>query len=521
MEVDILDIENEINDLDCSKKGTFKNIPPKCLKGAIDVCGPVLLKIWNEVIISQSSYPQNLKLADVTPVFKKENPLEAKNYRPISVLPTVTKIFERLIQKQTLDYISQFLSPLLCGYRKGFNTQTALLHLIEKCKIMLDKNGFAAAILMDLSKAFDTINHELLISKLHAYGFDKSSLNLVLSYLKDRKQRVKINTTFSPWVELGCGVPQGSVLGPMLFDIYLNDLFLFLSATDICNFADDTTLFECNENIEKVIQKLESSSELVILWFENNFMKVNTEKCHFLVSGQKHEHLWTKVGENIIWEKNEVKLLGLTIDNDLKFDTHISKICSKANQKLSILTRMKTFLSFKQRRIIFKSFFESQFKYCPLIWMFCSRTANGKINKLHERALRIVYDDLESSFEELLEKDNSFNIHHQNVQRVALEMYKILHGLSEGSFNEILTDLKKNNHYNLRSASEFLVPSVNSEYKGKNSLRYFGPIIWYSLNSDIKNIDTLSKFKEKIRKWKPDNCPCRLCKEFITGVGFL
>ena len=94
----------------------------------------------------------------------------------------------------------------------------------------------------------------------------------------------------------------------------------------------------------------------------------------------------------------------------------------------------------------------------------------------------------------MLEKDNSFNIHHQNVQRVALEMYNILHGLSEGSFNEILNDLKKNNHYNLRSASEFLVSSVNSEYKGKNSLRYFGPIIWYSLNSDIKNIDTLSKF---------------------------
>ena len=153
--------------------------------------------------------------------------------------------------------------------------------------------------------------------------------------------------------------------------------------------------------------------------------------------------------------------------------------------------------------------------------MFCSRKANGKINKLHERALRIVYDDLASSFEELLEKDNSFNIHHQNVQRVALEMYKIIHGLSEGSFNEILNDLKKNNHYNLRSASEFLVPSVNSEYKGKNSLRYFGPIIWYSLNADIKNIDTFCEFKEEIRKWKPDNCPCRLCKEFITGVGFL
>ena len=147
-------------------------------------------------------FPSNLKLADVTPIFKKEDSTLTRNYRPVSVLPTVSKIFERLMQKQIISYIDRFLSPYMCGYRKGYSTQTALLSLIERWKITLDKKGFVGAILMDLSKAFDTINHELLIAKLHAYGFSNSALNLVLDYLSERWQRVKVNATFSSWSEL-------------------------------------------------------------------------------------------------------------------------------------------------------------------------------------------------------------------------------------------------------------------------------------------------------------------------------
>ena len=172
------------------------------------------------------------------------------------------------MQKQISDYIDKHLSQYLCGYRKGLNTQYALLALIEKWKESLDKKGYAGAILMDLSKAFDTINHELLIAKLYAYGFDKNALTLVLNYLSNRWQRTKMNASFSSWSELMQGVPQGSVLSPLLFNIYLNDLFYQFIETEVCNFADDTTSYACDTNLKNLIQRLEIDSISAILWFE-------------------------------------------------------------------------------------------------------------------------------------------------------------------------------------------------------------------------------------------------------------
>ena len=153
---------------------------------------------------------------------------------------------------------------------------------------------------MDLSKAFDCLNHDLLIAKCFAYGFSKESLSLIKSYLTNRWQITKINTSFSSWTELLLGVPQGSVLGPLLFNIYINDLFFINSYTDVCNFADGTTLHSCDNNLKIVLRNLEHDSLLAIEWFEANYMKLNADKCHLLVAGHKHEWVWAKVGCNQI-----------------------------------------------------------------------------------------------------------------------------------------------------------------------------------------------------------------------------
>ena len=167
----------------------------KMLKSSPEACNVVLQNIWNSV--GTLHFPNKLKLADIIAVYKKKDPTLVENYGPVSVLPSVSKIFERIIQKQFSDYVDESLLPYLCGYRKGFNAQYALLSLIEKWKKELDNNGYAGAILMDLSKAFDTINHELLIAKLYACGFSKDALKLTNSYMSDRWQRTKIDKSLA------------------------------------------------------------------------------------------------------------------------------------------------------------------------------------------------------------------------------------------------------------------------------------------------------------------------------------
>ena len=156
---------------------------------------------------------------------------------------------------QISQYINSFLTSYICGYRKGFTTQQALLSLIEKWKIVLDSKGYGGAVLMNLSKAFDTMNHDLLIAKLHAYGFSKESLKLIKSYLSNRWQRIKVNLSFSSWSELILGVPEGPVLGPLLFSIYINELICITELTDACKYTDDTSFHACDSNLDDFIRR--------------------------------------------------------------------------------------------------------------------------------------------------------------------------------------------------------------------------------------------------------------------------
>ena len=169
----------------------------------------------------------------------------------------------------------------------------------------LDEKGFGRAVFMALSKAFDTLNHKLLIAKLHAYGFNRDSLKLINDYLSNRWQRTKINKSFSSWAELVQGVPQGSVLGPLLFNIYLTDLFYLAESNKVCDFADGKTIFACHKDLKTLSSGLEHDSHLAIEWFESNDTNLNQDKCHSLVSGCKHENSWARIGEVNISESSK------------------------------------------------------------------------------------------------------------------------------------------------------------------------------------------------------------------------
>ena len=218
----------------------------------------------------------------------------------------------------------------MCGYRKGYNTQYALMTLLEEWKQSVEKHGFAGAVIMDLSKAFDTINFELMIAKLHAYGFTISALKMVHSYLINRWHRTKINATFSTWKELLTGVPQCSILGPFMFNI--NDLFFILEETKVCNYADDTGVHACHKDIGSLMRSLEHDTHLAIEWFKSNYMKLNKTKCHLIVSGHKFEHVWINEGGVKICGADSVTMLGVFINNNLKFDNLVSKLCKKGEE---------------------------------------------------------------------------------------------------------------------------------------------------------------------------------------------
>ena len=222
------------------------------------------------------------------------------------------------------------------------------------------------------------------------------------------------------WHDILTGVPQGSILGPLLFNIYLCDLFLFLKGSDIANYADDNTPFSCQNDPKNVITELEQASSTLLTCCLNNGMKANQDKYDIFYTQQM---MMCRNCQLEIKNSEKEKLLGVTIDNKLTFEPHVKNLCNKVSQKLNALARVSHYINFEQRRTIMKAFITSQFGYFPLVWMFHTRKSNNRINRLHERSLRLTYNDCESSFQDIFVKDKSVCIHHRNLQVLATLYY--------------------------------------------------------------------------------------------------
>ncbi|XP_057299382.1 uncharacterized protein LOC130630003 [Hydractinia symbiolongicarpus] len=363
---------------------------------------------------------------------KKGDPSAKENFRPISILPVVSKIFEKLLYKQLMGFFCDKLSPYLCGFRKGFSTQQSLLRMFSKVRGALDAKQKVGAIFMDLSKAFD--------SKLYAYGLSFSALKLVASYLKNRKQR---------------------------------------------------------NSEENILYELENEMRTVSTWFRLNCLQLNERKCHFMFFGSNTQcFLQVNINGTAVQCSSEEKLLGITIDNMLTFSKHVKDLCKKASNKLNALVRLSPYMDQQKLYLILNSFILSQFGYCPLLWMFCNRTTNNSINRIHSRALRVITNDYSSSFQDLLDKTGTVSVHHRNLIILLKELYKVKNNTNPDIMSEVF--ILNKNRYSNRINSEFFRGRAQTVKYGLETVTFRGPQLWATLPKSIQEAPCISTFLHEV-----------------------
>ena len=295
------------------------------------------------------------------------------------------------------------------------------------------------------------------------------------NYLCNRQQRISINGSFSDWTKVITGALQGFILGPLLFNMFLNDIFMFISKCNLCNYADDNTLYSTGKDLNRIRRNLEIDFMILQQWFHENHMTLNLGTCHYLVIGSRDLSHEIMLNNSKITSSNEEKLLGIFLESKLKFESHIASLCKKAGQKINALARLKNYLTSDQRILLLNSVIPSQFTYCPLMWMFTSRYLNNALN-IHEWALRLIYNDREKSFNSILTENNLKIIHQKNLEFLAIEIYKFQNGLSPPIMNDIF--FSRQNICNLREFQELSISTKNTVNFGMETISYRGQQLW-------------------------------------------
>ena len=488
-----------INRLNCKKATGHDGIHARFLKSAGDNFLVSLCSLFNSCI-SSGTFPCSLKMAEISPVFKKKDNLDKQNYRSVNILTTLSKVFERIISDQLTSFFMKILNPNLSAYRSGYSCQHVILQLTEHWRMSLDKGDSVGTIATDLSKAFDYMPHGLLLAKLKAYGVSRGACNLLISYLSNRKQRVRIIGGCSDWAIINRGVPQGSVLGPLLFNIFLNDLFYFGIDSKICNYADDNHLSNSRKSADGLKSILELDASRAVCWFNANNMDANPDKFQFIAMDRSGPiDLSISIDGNIIRSSDSMKVLGVTLDSKLNFDEHVSNICSKASAQINVLKRLSRYLNQNNRTKIYQSFITAKFTYCPAAWIFCGKQNSNKLERLQERALRFVFKDSKSSYDELLRRGNFLSLAALRLKFLAIEVYKSVNGLNPQYLNELFC--LKDTNYNFRDSLKLKQDRFDTMKSGYKSFKYYGSKLWNAIPIEIKSAKSLNIFKRKITEW--------------------
>ena len=500
---EIIDILNKIPD---GKAPGFDGLSAFVIKRAKHALAKPLACIFNESLIT-GIFPDGLKNGKVTPIHKGGDKHNIANYRPISVLTTFSKVFEKLIYHRLINFIDKhnILSDSQFGFREGRSTELATSHVVNKLLKAIDDGKFSVGIFLDLSKAFDTVNHKILFCKLENYGVRGIALNWFKSYLSNRIQIVSYNCANSDEQPICCGVPQGSVLGPLLFLIYINDISYTSDKVSFCLFADDTSLVYSHNNVDTAIQILNIELEKISSWLLANKLCINLLKSNYMIFCSR-QHKYTQSVPLVLNGVNLkcvtiTKFLGVSIDENLTWKSHVSEVSSKISKTVGIMNRLKTFIPSDILLILYNSFVLPYLNYSVLTWGSSSVNCD-KLLFLQKRAVRIIssagYRDHTADLFVNLKLLRFKDIYYLNLGKL---MYKYTNNALPGCFISCF-ELTSNIHsYNTRSASSKNIHvCYNRTSLYKNSLIQRGVNYWNGLNESIKKSPSQSIFVGKLKK---------------------
>jgi len=358
---------------------------------------------------------------------------------------------------------------------------------------------------MDLSRAFDSLPHGLLLAKLYAYGVNVPACRLIQSYLSGRRQRVKLGNTHGEWQYVERGAAQGSLAGPLLFNIFINDfIFMMEDHCDMYNYADDNTMSKCHVDPIVIKSSLEASASVAIKWFSDNNMKANPEKFQAMVlSRNNNVDITFSINDVTIVPTKCVKLLGIYIDNKLSFNDHVNYLCKKAGRQVNALARLSNILSLDSKKVIFNTFISSTFNYCPLVYHICGKVNTDKMEHIVNRGLKYVYNDFTNDVSIHRMQSNVPSLFDTRLNQLCFHVYKVLHNTAPGSISFEVKDTP----YALRRVVNLIQPKFDTKTYGYNSIQYLGAKLWNMLPNECKTLD-FNAFKQFIVNFKWDGLTC-------------